>query len=91
MPEVGFMIEGSKGRLSVNDNELTLTLNNGKRQRWFRHDLGDQVDFWLGSPEYYREDKCFVKAVASSETAEPRFETAAKVDDVIDEVLARAD
>jgi len=91
MPEVGFIIEGSKGRLSVNDDKLTLTLNNEKRQRWFRHDLGDQVDFWLGSPEYYREDKCFVEAVASSETAEPRFETAAKVDDVIDEVLARAD
>ena len=91
MPEVGFIIEGSKGWLSVNDDKLTLTLNNEKRQRWFRHDLGDQVDFWLGSPEYYREDKCFVEAVASSETAESRFETAAKVDDVIDEVLARAD
>ena len=91
MPEVGFIIEGSKGRLSVNDDKLTLTLNNGKRQRWFRHDLGDQVDFWLGSPEYCREDKCFVKAVVSGKPADPHFETAAKVDDVIDEVLARAD
>jgi len=91
MPEVGFIIEGSKGRLSVNDDELTLTLNNGKRQRWFRHDLGDQVDFWLGSPEYYREDKCFIKAVVSGKPADPHFETAAKVDHVINEVLARAD
>jgi len=90
IPEVGFIIEGSEGTLSVNDDELTLNLKDGKKQKWFRHDLGDQVGFWLGSPEYYREDECFVKAVTSGKTVEPCFETAAKVDCIIDEVLARA-
>ena len=90
MPEVGFIIEGSKGNLSVNDDELTLNLKNGKKQKWFRHNLGDLVGFWLGSPEYYREDEHFVKAVVSGKAVKPCFETAAKVDCLIDEVLARA-
>ena len=91
MPEVGFVIEGSEGRLTVNDDELGLDLKDGRVHKWFRHDLGDRVDFWLGSPEYYREDERFVKAVARGKDVEPSFETAAKVDSLIDEVLARAD
>jgi len=90
MPEVGFMIEGSEGSLNVNDDELEIILKNGKRQKWFRHDLGDFAGFWLGSPEYYREDKRFVEAVFRGEPAEPCFETAAKVDRLIDEILAKA-
>ncbi|MEM2779691.1 MAG: Gfo/Idh/MocA family oxidoreductase [Candidatus Bathyarchaeia archaeon] len=90
MPEVGFMIEGSEGSLNVNDDELEVSLKNGKRQKWFRHDLGDFAGFWLGSPEYYREDRRFVEAVFRGEPAEPCFETAAKVDRLIDEVLAKA-
>ncbi|MEM3697167.1 MAG: Gfo/Idh/MocA family oxidoreductase [Candidatus Bathyarchaeia archaeon] len=90
IPEVGFMIEGSDGSLNVNDDELEVSLKNGKRQKWFRHGLGDFVGFWLGSPEYYREDKRFVEAALRGEPAEPCFETAAKVDRLIDEVLAKA-
>ncbi|MEM3640497.1 MAG: Gfo/Idh/MocA family oxidoreductase [Candidatus Bathyarchaeia archaeon] len=91
MPEVGFLVEGSNGCLSVNDDELAITFKNGRRQRWFRHDLGEQVGFWLGSPEYYRENESFVNAILQGKTAEPCFETAAKVDRLIDEVLAKAD
>ncbi|MEM2281743.1 MAG: Gfo/Idh/MocA family oxidoreductase [Candidatus Bathyarchaeia archaeon] len=90
MPEVGFLIEGSKGCLSVNDDELAVDLKDGTRWKWFRHDLGDQVGFWLGLPEYYREDKCFVEAAIRGEPVEPCFETAAKVDRLIDEFLAKA-
>lgn len=92
MPEVGFVIECSEGNLSVNDDKLELSLNDGSmHKRWFRHDLGDRVDFWLGSPEYCREDERFVKAIVCGEDVEPSFETAAKVDGLIDEVLNRAD
>lgn len=91
MPEVGFLIEGSKGSLKVNDDELTLSLKDGRSQKMFRHDLGDYCGFWLGSPEYYREDERFIKAVAQKENAEPCFETAARVDALIDEILTRAD
>ncbi|MEM3551692.1 MAG: Gfo/Idh/MocA family oxidoreductase [Candidatus Bathyarchaeia archaeon] len=90
MPEVGFLIEGSEGSLSVNDDELTISLKDGRKQKWLRHDLGDRVGFWLGNPEYYREDEHFVNAVLQGKTVEPCFETAAKVDCLIDEVLAKA-
>ncbi|MEM3551718.1 MAG: hypothetical protein QXV01_11585, partial [Candidatus Bathyarchaeia archaeon] len=79
-----------EGCLSVNDDELTVSLKNGTERKWLRHDLGDMVGFWLGSPEYYREDKRFVEAVFRGEPIEPCFETAAKVDRLIDEVLAKA-
>ena len=90
MPEVGIMIQGSKGCLSVNDDTLELNFGNGSSRKWFRHDIGDNVAFWLGSPEYYREDEYFVRAVLNGGKAEPCFETAARVDGLIDEVLARA-
>ncbi|MEM2523070.1 MAG: hypothetical protein QXW82_08020, partial [Candidatus Bathyarchaeia archaeon] len=90
MPEVGFVIEGSEGSLNVNDDKLEINLKNGKRQKWLRQDLGDHVGFWLGSPEYYREDESFVRAILQGGMVEPCFETAAKVDRLIDEVLAKA-
>ena len=90
IPEVGFVIEGSEGCLTVNDDKLELNMKDGSTHRWFRHDLDDRVDFWLGSPEYYREDECFVEAVVHGRSVEPSFEAAAKVDGLIDEVLAGA-
>jgi predicted dehydrogenase len=90
MPEVGFLIDGSKGSLNVNDDELSVSLKDGKGRKWLRHDLGDCVGFWLGTPEYYREDESFIEAVLKRKPVEPCFETAAKVDRLIDEVLARA-
>ncbi|MGB9854644.1 MAG: Gfo/Idh/MocA family protein [Candidatus Bathyarchaeales archaeon] len=90
MPEVGLFVEGSEGSLSVNDDELTVSLKDGTRQKWLRHDLGDGVGFWLGNPEYYREDKRFTEAILNGKHVEPSFESAAKVDRLIDEVLTRA-
>jgi predicted dehydrogenase len=90
MPEVGFLIDGVKGFLSVNDDELEISLKDGRRRKWLRHDLCDTVGFWLGNPEYYREDARFVEAVLRGASVEPCFETAAKVDRLIDEVLDRA-
>jgi len=89
MPEVGFTVEGSRGVIRVND-ELELSLNGGEKFRWFRHDLRDGVGFWLGSPEYYREDESFMEAVLRGESVEPCFGSAAKVDCLINEVLVRA-
>ena len=90
MPEVGFTVEGSRGVIRVNDDELELSLNDREKFRWFRHDLRDGVGFWLGAPEYYREDECFVEIVMRGGSVEPCFETSAKVDRLIDEVLVRA-
>lgn len=87
MPEVGFSITGSKGKLFVNDDQVKLELTNDKSLKWYRHDLNDNVPFWLGLPEYYREDLQFVKSVAGELKAEPDFCSAAKVDKIIDDVV----
>jgi len=91
MPEVGFLIEGSQGVIDVNDDKLELILNSGKTRGWFRHDLNDTVEFWLGAPEYFREDKHFVESVLHKSPAEPNFQTSAKVDYLIDEIKAKAE
>jgi hypothetical protein len=86
LPEFGLLIKGSKGIMRVNEDKLELKLDNGKSSMWYRHDLNDNVDFLLGAPEYFREDKCFVKSVLEGCNAEPSFYTASKVDYIIDQV-----
>jgi predicted dehydrogenase len=89
MPEVGFSIIGSKGKLFVNDDQIKLEIANGKGSRLYRHDLNDTVPFWLGLPEYYREDLHFVNDVVSRSKAESDFSSAARVDKIIDNVVGR--
>ena len=83
MPEVGVSIVGSKGRLEVNDDLVQLSPAEGRPSVWYRHDLNDNVPFWLGLPEYYREDSYFIDAAARASGAEPDFMSAAKVDAMI--------
>jgi predicted dehydrogenase len=90
MPEVGFSIEGRGGSIRVNDDELELSLNGGEKFRWYRHDLGDVVDFWLGAPEYFREDMYFIESILANRRAEPDFFSSSKIDLIIDEVKAKA-
>jgi len=86
IPEVGLSISGSKGIIEVSDDKLDLKLKDGKSFTWYRHDLNDNVTFWLGGPEYFREDEYFVNSVIEGRNAEPSFYTASKVDKIIDEV-----
>lgn len=86
LPEVGFHIVGSKGSIDVNDDKLVLNLNNTEPFTWYRHDLNDNVFFWLGLPEYFREDEYFVKSVMDNHSADPNFDAAAKVDRIIAQV-----
>lgn len=91
MPEVGLRVNGSLGIMEVNDDKLDLKLKNGKSFTWYRHDLGDNVAFLLGTPEYFREDDCFVKSVLQGRVAEPSFDSAMKVDYLIDQINDKAD
>lgn len=86
MPEFGIEIEGSKGRISVNDDQVQLKLENKEPVNWYRHDLKDNVGFQLGGPEYYREDEYFVKSVLGASMVTPNFFDASKVDSIIDHV-----
>lgn len=90
LPEVGLLIRGSKGVMRVNDDKVDLKLDDGKSFTWYRHDLDDNVFFWLGAPEYFREDEYFVKSVLGGRDVEPGFYTASRVDYIIDQVRYRA-
>jgi len=86
MPEVGVTIVGSEGKLQVNDDLVRFGPKRGHESIWYRHDLSDNVPFWLGLPEYYREDLHFVETVKSGAKIEPDFVSASKVDRMIAEV-----
>lgn len=86
MPEVGFLIKGSEGEIVVNDDRVELRPVEGKVSTWYKHDLDDSVPFCLGLPEYYREDALFVEAVGKKHVAEPDFDMAARVDDLIGQI-----
>jgi predicted dehydrogenase len=90
MPEVDLFVKGSKGTIEVDDDRVRMDLSEHDETVWHRHDLDDKVKFWLGAPEYYREDEYFIKKVAAKSLAEPSFETASKVDLLIDSVQRRA-
>jgi predicted dehydrogenase len=90
LPDFGLMIRGHKGIMKATDDNLELKLNGGTSSNWYRHDLNDNVNFLLGEREYYREDAYFVKSILSGNNAEPSFETASKVDYIIDQVKEKA-
>jgi predicted dehydrogenase len=91
MPEVGLLVSGSLGTIEVNDDRLDLKLKSGRSRTWYRHDLNDNVAFLLGTPEYFREDAHFINSILQGQTAEPSFETAMKVDCLIDQIKEKAD
>ncbi|MGE5554708.1 MAG: Gfo/Idh/MocA family protein [Methanocella sp.] len=86
MPEFGFKIHGSRGKLSVNDDEVCLELDGASTKRWYRPDMDDNVGFLLGAPEYYREDQHYLDALTANVPLKVDFKEALKVDLLIDQV-----
>jgi predicted dehydrogenase len=86
LPEFGCSIECPKGRIDVNDDRLSLTLSDGTKEIWYRQNLKDNVRFALGETEYFRENQEFVNSLKENRKCEPNFDTASKVDYIIDEV-----
>lgn len=86
IPEVGLSVIGPGGKMVVNDDKVELMLNDHRPSVWYRHDLNDNVPFWLGLPEYYHEDLHFVESVNEGHVAEPSFYVASKVDKIISQV-----
>jgi len=89
MPEVEFSIVGSKGTLLVNDDYVKLGVG-GEISTLYRLNLNDHAGFWLGSPEYYREDEFFFKAIKEKLVGQPSFDSASRVEFVIEEIEAKA-
>lgn len=90
MPEFGLLIECERGKIEVNDDRLSLTKSNGGNTKFYRHDLNDNVDFFLGETEYFRENQHFVNSILNHRIAESNFEMASKVDYIIDQVRSRS-
>ena len=86
MPEFGIVIRGTKGSIKVDDNELVFALDNVQPKTWYRQDLDDHVGFLLGDSEYFRENDHFIKSILSNSESEPSFQTAAKVDYLLEQV-----
>ena len=91
VPEFGLSINGSKGKITVDDDAVRLESVSGQSFQWYRHDLNDNVGFLLGAPEYFREDAFFVESILNGGKAEPSFDTASKVDYVIGKVFDGAE
>jgi predicted dehydrogenase len=90
MPEVNLLVKGTEGTVEVNDDRVILSLNDHEKTVWHRHNLNDCAKYWLGAPEYYREDEYFINKLAAKSKVEPNFETASKVDMLIDAMQRKA-
>lgn len=86
MPEIGLVVNGANGTMRVDEDKVELKLNVGGSFSWHRHDLGDDVPFFLGGTDYVREDELFVRSIMDGSGAEPSFQTATKVEQIIDRV-----
>lgn len=89
LPEFGLTIRGSNGTVRADGDKVELDLEDEKT-RWFKQDLDDKVRFLLGDPEYCREDEYFTNSISTNIRPEPSFDSATKVDHVIDQVRRRA-
>lgn len=89
IPEIGVKIVGKRGALIVNDDKLEVDLKDGTIKTWYRHDLGDNVGFLLGDPEYYREDEHFINCIKENSNSYPDFSMASKVDYIVEQVYQK--
>lgn len=90
IPELRLLTKGTKGTMLVSDDKLELKLNSGSQSAWYKHDLNDNVEFLLASPEYYREDNEFVRCVKEKRCPESDFSAASKIDILIDRISRMA-
>lgn len=86
LPEFGLTISGSKGVITVNADLVKLEKSGTDLLTWHKHDLDSDIPFFLGAPEYFREDEHFVRSILEGGIADPDFNTASKVDSLIERV-----
>jgi predicted dehydrogenase len=89
MPEFCLSIQGTNGSLKVNDDEVILEPANEQPQRWYRQNLGDNVGFMLGNPEFYRETKDFLESIVFGNETKLNFEGARKTDCILQQVRGK--
>lgn len=85
LPEIRLVVKGTNGMMLVNEDKVEMTLDDGSPSLWYKHDLGDDVPFFIGGSEYMREDELFIRAVADGSPVEPSFRTASRVEEILDQ------
>ncbi|MGB2800300.1 MAG: Gfo/Idh/MocA family oxidoreductase [Dehalococcoidia bacterium] len=86
LPYIGLLVKGSNGTMKVDEDKVELQTDDGSSFLWHKHDLGDDVSFFIGSTDYRREDELFIRSILEGSYAEPSFQTASKVEEIIDQV-----
>jgi predicted dehydrogenase len=86
LPEFGITVNGLKGFITVSADFIKLCRSDTDSYTWYRHDLENDIPFFLGGSEYYREDEYFISSILKGGFAEPDFDIASKVDYLIAQV-----
>lgn len=86
LPEMGLLVKGSNGTMKVNEDKVELKLDSKDSGLWYKHDLNDNVPFFIGGADYYREDELFINSIGKNHTNEPDFLVASEVERIIDQV-----
>ena len=86
LPYIGLLVKGSNGTMKVDEDRVELQKDDGSSFLWHKHDLGDDVPFFIGGTEYWREDDLFIRSILEGSHAEPSFRKASEVDEIIEQV-----
>jgi predicted dehydrogenase len=86
LPEIGLLIQGANGTLKVDEDKVELKLTDEPSVLWHKHDLNDDVSFFIGGNDYWREDDYFIHSIQNGSEALPDFQTASKIDKIIEQV-----
>jgi predicted dehydrogenase len=86
LPEMSLEIKGSKGTMKVDEDKVTLKTGKDEASVFLKHDLGDNVPFFIGGTEYIRENMRFIDSVLNGSAVEPDFQAASRIEAIIEQV-----
>ena len=92
LPEISIEVHGKNGMLTVKDDFVKISPGKvtGEGRIYYRQSLDTSVPFLLADAEYTMEDMAFLDAVRKGDRQQSNFDEAAKVNDIIDRILASA-
>jgi predicted dehydrogenase len=95
LPEISIEVHGKNGMLTVKDDFVKISLGKEARETgegrvYYRQSFNTSVPFLLADAEYTMEDLAFLDAVRKGYRHQSNFAEAAKVNDIIDRILASA-